>query len=73
MINVRLNLYGCQNNINGFNLIASGNCALVTRKLEIPFPCNSATNLLISGYIIGSPVKFHLSIIMWDRICALSN
>lgn len=38
-------------------LIASGNCALVTKKDEMPFPWSSSINLLISGYMIGSPTK----------------
>ena len=29
----------------------------MTRKDEIPLSCNRLTNLLISGYIIGSPTR----------------
>ena len=38
-------------------LIASGNCALVTRKVEIFFSCSSRTSVLISGYMMGSPTR----------------
>lgn len=42
----------------GFNnLILSGNCALVTRKVEIRLLCSSSTSEFISGYIIGSPTS----------------
>ena len=37
--------------------IASGNCALVTKKVDICLRCNRSMNLLISGYIIGSPTR----------------
>ena len=39
------------------NLILSGNCAFVTRKVEILLLCNSSTSVFISGYIIGSPTR----------------
>ena len=34
----------------GRALMASGNCALVTRKVEMRRPCKAVTNLAISGY-----------------------
>lgn len=39
------------------HLISSGNCALVTRKLEIPCWWSSFKSRLISGYIMGSPTR----------------
>lgn len=39
------------------HLISAGNCAFVTRKLEILHWWSSFKNLLISGYIIGSPTR----------------
>lgn len=38
-------------------LILSGNCALVTRKVDICLLCNSSTSEFISGYMIGSPTS----------------
>ena len=38
-------------------LMASGNWAFVTRKVEIFFSWRKSTNLLISGYMIGSPTS----------------
>jgi hypothetical protein len=44
--------------VTGFSiLIFSGNCAFVTRKVEIRRRCNSSTSVLISGYIMGSPTR----------------
>lgn len=44
--------------VTGFNiLIFSGNCAFVTRKVEICLPCSSSTRAFISGYMIGSPTR----------------
>ena len=37
--------------------MASGNCAFVTRNVEIFFSCSKETNLSISGYMIGSPTS----------------
>mmetsp|Transcript_9442 Transcript_9442/g.23304 ORF Transcript_9442/g.23304 Transcript_9442/m.23304 type:complete len:206 (-) Transcript_9442:337-954(-) len=41
----------------GSAVMASGNCALVTRKVEMRRSCSALTNLPISGYIIGSPTS----------------
>ena len=38
-------------------VIASGNCALVTRKVLIRLSCSNPTNLSISGYMMGSPTS----------------
>jgi hypothetical protein len=38
-------------------VILSGNYALVTRNVDILRLCSSFTNVLISGYIIGSPTS----------------
>lgn len=38
-------------------LISSGNCALVTRKLEMWWRCSSFRKVLISGYMMGSPTS----------------
>lgn len=44
--------------VTGFSAsIFSGNCAFVTRKVDIRRRCSSFTNVLISGYIIGSPTR----------------
>ena len=37
--------------------MASGNCALVTRKVDIFFWWSSRTSSLILGYMMGSPTK----------------
>mmetsp|Transcript_34100 Transcript_34100/g.60887 ORF Transcript_34100/g.60887 Transcript_34100/m.60887 type:complete len:201 (-) Transcript_34100:218-820(-) len=37
--------------------IASGNCALVTKKVDIPRLCSSDTRSLMRGYMMGSPTK----------------
>eukprot|EP00955_Chlamydomonas_euryale_P007672 81641-Chlamydomonas_euryale.AAC.1 len=37
--------------------MASGNCALVTRKVEMRRLCSCDTRPLISGYMIGSPTR----------------
>lgn len=39
------------------HLISAGNCAFVTRKLEILRSWSSFKNLLISGYMMGSPTR----------------
>lgn len=39
------------------HLISTGNCAFVTRKLEILHSWSSFKNLLISGYMMGSPTR----------------
>ena len=39
------------------HLIASGNCALETRKLDISLWCSRPTSWLISGYMMGSPTR----------------
>ena len=39
------------------HLMASGNWALVTRKDEICFAWSNSINLLISGYMMGSPTR----------------
>ena len=39
------------------HLIASGNCALVTRKVDISLWCSRPTSWLISGYMMGSPTR----------------
>ena len=38
-------------------MIASGNCAFVTKNVLIFRECNSLTNFPISGYMIGSPTR----------------
>ena len=38
-------------------LIASGNCAFVTRNVEIFFSCKRSIKVFISGYMIGSPTN----------------
>ena len=38
-------------------LMAAGNCAFVTRKVEIRRSCKALTNLSISGYMMGSPTS----------------
>lgn len=44
--------------VTGFSiLIFSGNCAFVTRKVEIRLRWSSSTSELISGYMIGSPTR----------------
>ena len=44
--------------VTGFiDLIFSGNCAFVTRKVEIRLLWSSSTSVFISGYIIGSPTS----------------
>lgn len=44
--------------VTGFSiLIFSGNCAFVTRKVDICLRCSSSTSTLISGYMIGSPTS----------------
>mmetsp|Transcript_54714 Transcript_54714/g.173762 ORF Transcript_54714/g.173762 Transcript_54714/m.173762 type:complete len:201 (-) Transcript_54714:222-824(-) len=35
----------------------SGNCALVTRKVDMRRPCSSPTSSLICGYMMGSPTR----------------
>ncbi|MDA9097838.1 hypothetical protein N9L76_02775 [bacterium] len=47
--------YSCV--IAGKLVIASGNCAFVTRNVEIFLACNKDTNLSISGYMMGSPTR----------------
>lgn len=44
--------------VTGFSIfIFSGNCAFVTRKVDIRLWWSSSTSLLISGYMIGSPTS----------------
>ena len=40
-----------------YYLIALGNCAFVTRNVDIFFSCSNSISLFISGYIIGSPTN----------------
>lgn len=42
---------------NATYLIAFGNCALVTKNVEIPRPWSNRTRSLILGYIMGSPKR----------------
>ena len=37
--------------------MASGNCAFVTRNVDISFSCRYSTSFDISGYMIGSPTS----------------
>lgn len=53
-----LNRWAHQTWVTGFSiLIFSGNCAFVTRKVEIRLRWSSSTSELISGYMIGSPTS----------------
>jgi|MDSW01.2.fsa_nt_gb hypothetical protein len=49
--------YSCV--IGGRFSIASGNCALVTRNVEMRRSCRSPTNFPISGYMMGSPTRLN--------------
>ena len=47
--------YSC---VTGFKLVmAPGNWALVTKKVEILLACSSVINSLICGYMMGSPTR----------------
>lgn len=49
---------GRQTCVTGFSiLIFSGNCAFVTKNVEIRRRCSSSTSIFISGYMIGSPTS----------------
>jgi hypothetical protein len=47
--------YSCV--MGGKLVMASGNCAFVTRNVLIRFACSRETNLSISGYMMGSPTS----------------
>ena len=56
--NHEFNLESHKTWVIGFSdLIFSGNCAFVTRKVEILLLCSSSTSAFIPGYIIGSPTR----------------
>ena len=49
------------------DLMRSGNCALVTRKVEMARACSWRTRALISGYMMGSPTSDSAQCRGWRR------